>query len=68
MVMIKLYNFISLILIAYIAVMAYWARDLIIVDKNYLEFSILIGISLIAIFLLRYSIKLKDERNKDDDE
>ena len=68
MVMIKLYNFISLILIAYIAVMAYWARDLIIVDKNYLEFSILIGISLIAIFLLRYSIKLKDQRNKDDDE
>lgn len=68
MVMIKLYNFISLILIAYIAVMAYWARDLIIVDKNYLEFSLLIGISLIAIFLLRYSIKLKDERNKDDDE
>ena len=48
--------------------MAYWARDLIIVDKNYLEFSLLIGISLIAIFLLRYSIKLKDERNKDDDE
>ena len=66
--MIKLYNFISLILIAYIAVMAYWARDLIIVDKNYLEFSLLIGISLIAIFLLRYYIKLKDERNKDDDE
>ncbi len=66
--MIKLYNIITLILIAYIAVMAYWARDLIIVDQNYLEFSLLIGISLIAIFLLRYSIKLKDERNKDDDE
>ena len=68
MVMIKLYNIITLILIAYIAVMAYWARDLIIVDKNYLEFSLLIGISLIAIFLLRYSIKLKDGRNNDDDE
>lgn len=68
MVMIKLYNIITLILIAYIAVMAYWARDLIIIDKNYLEFSILIGISLIAIFLLRYSIKLRDRRNNDDDE
>ena len=68
MVMIKLYNIITLILIAYIAVMAYWARDLIIIDKNYLEFSILLGISLIAIFLLRYSIKLRDRRNNDDDE
>ena len=68
MVMIKLYNIITLILIAYIAVMAYWARDLIIIDKNYLEFSILLGISLIAIFLLRYSIKLRDRKNNDDDE
>ena len=66
--MIKLYNIITLILIAYIAVMAYWARDLIIIDKNYLEFSILLGISLIAIFLLRYSIKLRDRKNNDDDE
>ena len=65
-VMIKLYNVITFFLIAYIALMAYWSRDLIIVYNNYFEYFSLIGISLIAIFILRYTIKLRDRKNCDD--
>ena len=64
--MIKLYNFITFILIVYIATMAYMARDLIIVDKNYLGFSLLMGLSLIMIFLLRYTIKQREKKNSDE--
>lgn len=46
--------------------MAYWAKDLIIVYKNYGEYFLLITISLIAILLLRYTIKLRDRNNEDD--
>jgi 4-hydroxybenzoate polyprenyltransferase len=64
--MIRLYNIITLILIVYIGLMAYWAKDLIIVYKNYGEYFLLITISLIAILLLRYTIKLRDRNNEDD--
>ena len=66
--MIKLYNVITLLLLLYIATMAYWARDLVIVYKNYIEYFLLIGISLAAIFLLRYTIKQRDRKNNDDEQ
>ena len=66
--MIRLYNVITLILILYIAAIAYWARDLAIVNKNYIEYFLLIGISLVAIFLLRYTIKQRDKKNNNDEE
>jgi hypothetical protein len=46
--------------------MAFWARDFIIVYNNYLEFFLLIAISIVAIFLLRYTIKCRDRNNNDD--
>jgi membrane protein implicated in regulation of membrane protease activity len=67
MAMIKLHNIITFILIAYIAIMAFWARDLIIVYNKYLEFFFLIAISLVAIFLLRYTIKCRDRKNNDEE-
>ena len=66
--MIKLYNFIALILIIYIATMAYWAKELIMVEKNYLEFLLPIGISFIATFILSYTLKRKDRKNNEDEE
>ena len=65
--MIKSYNIITIILIAYIAIMAYWARDLIIVYNNYLEFFLLIAISVVAIFMLRYTIKRRDRKYNDEE-
>ena len=47
--------------------MAFWARDLIIVYNKYLEFFFLIAISLVAIFLLRYTIKCRDRKNNDEE-
>lgn len=65
--MIKSYNIITIILIAYIAIIAYWARDLIIIYNNYLEFFLLIGVTLIAILLLRYTIKCRDRKNNEEE-
>lgn len=65
--MIKLYNIITFILIVYIALMAYWARDLIMVYNNYFEYFTLIGFSLVFIFVLRYTIKRRDRKNNDDE-
>ena len=47
--------------------MAYWARDLIIVYNNYLEFFLLIAISVVAIFMLRYTIKRRDRKYNDEE-
>ena len=66
--MIKLYNFIALILIIYIATMAYWAKELIMIEKNYLEFLLPIGISFIATIILSYTLKRRDRKNNEDEE
>lgn len=66
--MIKLYDIITLILVIYIALMAYWARDLIIVYGNYFEYFSLIAISLAFIFALRYTIKRRERKNNDDED
>lgn len=66
--MIKLYDIITLILVIYIALMVYWARDLIIVYGNYFEYFSLIGISLAFIFALRYTIKRRERKNNDDED
>lgn len=66
--MIKLYDIITIILIAYITLMAYWARDLIMVYNNYFEYFSLIAISLGFIFALRYTIKRKNKNDNDDED
>lgn len=62
----KTHNIVTLILCAYLATMAYWARDLILIDNDFFEYFFLLAVSLIIVIILRYTIKLRN-KNRDDD-
>lgn len=64
----KRYNIITVILLIYLAIMAYIGRDLIISEEKYFEFFSLIGVTLLVILLLRISLKKRDNKNNFDEE
>lgn len=66
----KRYNLIALLLLVYLAVMAYFGRGMLLSD-NYLEYFSIIVITLLIIFSLRWALKrremLRNERRKKQD-
>lgn len=66
----KRYNIIPLLLIIYLAVMAYFGRGMLL-SGNYWEYFSIIGITLLIIFVLRWALKrrekMREERQKKQD-
>lgn len=62
----KFYNTVTLILTIFVAVTAYLSIDLVLVEKNLIEYFSFIGISLLLIILLRITLK-RGRDDKDDD-
>lgn len=66
----KRYNLIALLLLVYLAVMAYFGRGMLL-SGNYLEYFSIIVITLLIIFSLRWALKrremIRNERRKKQD-
>lgn len=62
----KRYDIIALLLVIYLAVMAYFGRG-----GNYWEYFSIIGVTLLVIFILRWAMKrrekIREERRKKQD-
>ena len=57
----KRYDIIALLLIIYLAVMAYFGRGMLL-SGNYWEYFSIIGVTLLVIFILRWAMKRRDQR------
>ena len=54
----KRYDIIALLLVIYLAVMAYFGRGMLL-SGNYWEYFSIIGVTLLVIFILRWAMKLR---------
>ena len=66
----KRYDIIALLLVIYLAVMAYFGRGMLL-SGNYWEYFSIIGVTLLVIFILRWAMKrrekIREERRKKQD-
>ena len=66
----KRYDIIALLLVIYLAVMAYFGRGMLL-SGNFWEYFSIIGVTLLVIFILRWAMKrrekIREERRKKQD-
>ena len=56
----KRYDIIALLLVIYLAVMAYFGRGMLL-SGNYWEYFSIIGVTLLVIFILRWAMKRREK-------
>lgn len=59
----KRYDIIALLLIIYLAVMAYFGRGMLL-SGNYWEYFSIIGVTLLVIFILRWAMKRREKNQR----
>lgn len=59
----KRYDIIALLLVIYLAVMAYFGRGMLL-SGNYWEYFSIIGVTLLVIFILRWAMKRREKSEK----
>ena len=60
----KRYDIIALLLVIYLAVMAYFGRGMLL-SGNYWEYFSIIGVTLLVIFILRWAMKRREKIKQD---
>lgn len=61
----KRYDIIALLLVIYLAVMAYFGRGMLL-SGNYWEYFSIIGVTLLVIFILRWAMKREKKSEKNE--
>lgn len=61
----KRYDIIALLLVIYLAVMAYFGRGMLL-SGNYWEYFSIIGVTLLVIFILRWAMKRREKSEKNE--
>lgn len=59
----KRYDIIALLLVIYLAVMAYFGRGMLL-SGNYWEYFSIIGVTLLVIFILRWAMKRREKNQR----
>lgn len=62
----KRYDIIALLLVIYLAVMAYFGRGMLL-SGNYWEYFSIIGVTLLVIFILRWAMKRREKSEKNEE-